>query len=224
MNPLPEINKNSESIWLDLLNDNELDAFQRRELYEYLDDSHEGWKRCAKLLLHERQLAAELSQAFGSDSIGAARNDAIKPVLESQRQGAGTTGRLPASMLLAALAICLAFVLGTFVNQLWEAGEPTPNAATDALDHNDRVQGFETPISLVANHLVDSHTIYEVQNTATSATYYLEKPVPDFFLQALVLAGHAVEVDQEFVDIVGPDGEYFPVPINKLEINKFALK
>lgn len=221
MNLLPEpINDRSELLWLEMLADGELNSDQRNQLFEYFDEVEGGWKRCARYLLHEDQLGNELKAVSHQQTQAEqmAASSVVKKTDHNQR-----------SSFSAVLAACVAFVLGLGValpiaqSRLSSEGDLVSDLSMRTTELASKTFTDTWKTMRRANYQPSevSLTFFEIENTPTSATYYLQQPLPEIFLQSLVLAGHSVKVDQEIVEVSGPDG-VFPMPVNKLEIDKFT--
>ena len=79
-------------------------------------------------------------------------------------------------------------------------------------------QAAYRPLGLAANS-----TMIEVANDDQRAVYYTEKAIPRFLMEALVFAGHDMEVGIEMTEVMLDDGTRAEIPFHVLEIKKSAL-
>lgn len=232
MNLLPNSIADHETLWLDMLADNELDSNQRQRFFAYLDQTTDGWKRCAQWLLHEQLLAIELKQAACDRARDAVpikdMNFAAASKDQAQLAPRATGGRRQRTLVQLVLTACVAFAMGLGLYPLLSQS-PT-SAVSDQSANNAEAPGSAASKAYIESRMVPAslntelpgHTLYEIENTLTHATYYLNHQLPEFLLQSLVLAGHTVQVDQDLIAIPGPDGQLLQVPMNKLEVTKFT--
>ena len=64
--------------------------------------------------------------------------------------------------------------------------------------------------------------LYQVEDNPTESVFYTDYSVPQFLLDALVLSGHDVQLDQEFLGYTESMNDPRAVPVNVLRIKKYG--
>ena len=245
MNRLPEPIEHHEPLWLEMYADGELDSMQIERLFGYLDLQDEivsgvrgdsAWKRMALTLVREQRIAADVAELFGDHAANHLTSSGSEclplPSLKEQKK----LKRIPWHPM--AWVAAAAFFMGAFAllgyqqlnstrdMTLASQHDPANSLRVPATHSGTENSSFAPPVTRPVSfpHDENAHTIFEVENTATTATYYLNKSIPDLLLQSLVLAGHSVEVGQESIAVQTESGKSLSVPISTLHIKKFAKR
>ena len=204
---------------IQLLVDNELDEFERTQLFRDLDRSPDGWKKCAvafcdeQFLKHEFELLEQTPPPQKPDSIRTVKSSSLSPHRN----------------IIASVAIALSLTLGLGIG-IYSGPESNPmlddtvatveqtSVQTMVQEAKDLVNEGKTtdsiPIDLPITRL------FELENNDLQTTYLSPDPLPEFILQSMVFAGHEVEVSQEHIETAISRSRTISVPIYELRIIK----
>ena len=205
-----------ESLWIDLLADNELDSEQRRRLLDHLEQHPQFWRSCALTFIDGQTLRTELKMTVGQEpeetSLPLSRN----------------TGRRSRAKQFAVFAasLFLAFAVGRVTSSEFDDTRSQPRqVARETLPHPpEMLHDTENASQLFFASMPSAvPALIEVKDDEQEAVYYLHEPLPSFLLDAIVMAGHGVRAEQEMVEIEFENGEIDVVPINTLIIDKYVL-
>ena len=237
---LPAIESDPQ-LWLGMLVDNELNRDQRRQMMDYLEAHPTLWKSCALQFLDEQILASELA----SISSSAAAQPAVEPAsMEATRPGfwLQPSRSLTRLVVVVLLGICIG-QWWTMANQsagtnhVWQlSNEELDRELTEITDKYREVyevsanhqetqsrREIEAELNLIQSLLIHNRFLVEVENTDQRSVYLTDDRLPKFLLEALVLAGHQVQVKRKDIEVKRANGEPFNYPIHSLEITKYAL-
>ncbi len=216
MNKLPVDISNNESLWLQLLVDDQLSDSQRLTLFQYLDSDTDRWKRCAVAFVDDQLFAKQLGLAsteLESSNGMASTEKPTKPKMQP------TTNQ---STWFMALAASLAFVLGAGSFYLFGLAFQSATPTTVQQQHDrDPLPRFSPAGFLTGN---GPNSLIEIENSPTHAIYYTDHEVPEFLLDAMIRAGHRITFGQETVSVITATGDYVDVPVSTLEVAKYARK
>ena len=241
----------NESLWIELLVDNELTNEQTNSLMGYLDENPDGWKRCCTALLDDRLLRngilADFQDQHGASLAGQTLPITGKPDAKIEVAPSHRAATLPWWSI--AMVACLATLLGAIghrmmqrpaleAQQLSAQNESAPSISETDLEkirnlireNNAELLGGktdfaptqfrQTPVSFELAYR--PNTLVEIENTPTKAVYQIDHEVPGFLLDAIVRAGHQVDIRQDYVSVKNSDGKLIRIPVNTLEIVKFV--
>ena len=123
---------------------------------------------------------------------------------------------------LATIAVCL--IAGIFVGRELTSNDGGNAVAVASGPTEDPAAMADLSPTVSSNELEHRSlpAIFQAKNTITEAVYYTDFSLPQFLLEALVKAGHRVELDQDFLsDTESPDS-FAAVPINVVRIHKYG--
>ena len=235
---LPKIEEQFE-LWLQLMVDNELDAGSRREFLQFVEARPEQWRSVALKFIETQFMGSVLSAAIPASSdcqqgwVSQPEAKAVKPKLESETTGAKRTRWLLRAGQVAGLATaaCLLVLFGWRLHDRLVAGELIEqhqeslarlSRQVDLIQEADLPSGQDGSVR-EASYLESSPLMIEVANTPRRLAYYTERPLPKFFLEALIFAGHDVVIKQETTDVQLEDGTFEQFPVFYFEVQKDAL-
>lgn len=199
----------SDDIWLSMLVDGELSVSQRQKYVAHISQTNE-WQKVATAFLDEQVLWAHVAAPIGNDS-----EVAVAPSVEPM------FSRHWAQYL--AMAVCL--LIGLMVrpwlqpSQLAVEVVDVPASSEAIVDKPIVDEGIKTAETTTQLSLPG---LYQVSNTVDEAVYYADFSLPQFMLDALVLAGHRVTFDQEFLGYTETSDNPAAVPINVIRIQKYG--
>ncbi len=235
MSQMPFPVSEHEQLWFEMLVDGELCPESTQHLFTFLDEADgaedSAWKRCALTLLNEKLLQSSVRATCESENpVFRNQHDAVErnaverdDVERNEVSAAVKTSSSMAGWLAWGLSACVMFGLGLWVQSLLNpAGTNSSQLAQtpDASAANTRSEATVVNRHLGLDAYLESHTIYEVENSRTRATYLMKDALPELFLRSMVLAGHQVRVEQDSIDLKSEDGTVVSMPLNKLQITK----
>ena len=194
----------SDDIWLSMLVDGELSVSQREAYVAYIAET-KNWKKLATAFLDEQILTAHVAEPVAAVSNVAVADSVEQPAARHWLQ-------------YVAMVACLliGIMLGPRLQPVPRAVEvvdvPMPSEPMTVAGEDSAEDTL--PASLPG--------LYQVSDTADEAIYYADFSVPQFMLDALVLAGHRVTFDQEFLGYTETSDNPAAVPINVILIHKYA--
>ena len=194
----------SDDIWLGMLVDGELSVSQREAYVAHIAET-KNWQKLAIAFLDEQILTAHVVEPFTS---------AAEVVVAESAEPKPSRGWL--QYLAMAACLLIGVMLGPWLQNSEVAVEvvdvPVPSEPTvvEADDSADDTLQASLP------------GLYQVSDTAEEAVYYADFSVPQFMLDALVLAGHRVTFDVEFLGYTETSDNPAAVPINVIHIQKYG--
>lgn len=193
-----------DGIWLSMLVDNELSPQQRARYVEHLKSTND-WQRVAVAFLDEQVLQTHV---VSPDKL-VSEVGVVRPV--EPKPGARWTQYL-------GMALCL--LLGLLVGPLLQSGTSSP----EVVDGSGLIQPIDQDVLEPEESAINVSLpgLYQVSDTQEEAVYYADFSVPQFLLDALVLAGHRVTFDQEFLGYTETSDNAAAVPINVIRIQKYG--
>ena len=194
----------SDDIWLSMLVDGELSVSQRQKYVAFVAEMND-WQKVATAFLDEQILTAHVAEpvATVADVVIA---DLVEP--KSARRW----------VQYLAMVACLLF--GLVIGPWLQRGQPFVE-----------VVDVPVPSEPIADEGVDAAEgalqaslpgLYQVSDTVDEAVYYADFSLPQFMLDALVLAGHRVTFDMEFLGYTETSDNPAAVPINVIHIQKYG--
>ena len=194
----------SDDIWMNMLVDGELTTQQRSRFINHIRETND-WQRVATVFLDEHVLATNVPF-----------ERADSPVLAEVPRTRGSKR----TWALAAMAMSL--LLGGLIG--YGARQPeivevvrSDNATTEKTPNEPTSQ---KKTGLIARASLPA--LFQAKDTPQEAVYYADFVVPQFLLDALVVAGHKVELDQEFIGYTESIDSPAAVPINVLRVTKYG--
>jgi hypothetical protein len=218
---------------LDLLIDGELSDEQERDVIARLEESPDGWRRCALAFL-ENRCWQRVAQAVTQPCSGDLQAAVIRP--------AGATRRTQpwAWALLMAAIFLVAFGIGTFLRpighnasrpEIARPGAPAlPASPTLAQDNNARRppgdQGVESAGDLYLGNLKlvnDAGSeidvpVYDWDQHMVEELMYHSQPLPPELVPRL--KRHQVRSSQSYVPVQLQDGRTVVVPVQEVDITR----
>ena len=205
---------------IQLLVDNELNEVERRQLFELLEGTKDGWKKCAVAFCNEQFLKQEFA-CLDSDP---GSQTAHKPVLLRNR-GHSANRVTPYSLLAMVAFLMIGLGIGKFLQ--FQSPSVTDESVAIAEQASVRsmvqearelVQAAPSPGTLPVDLPVTR--LFELENTEARVVYLSPDPLPEFILQSIVFAGHDVEVARENIDTPITRDRSIPLPIYELRVTK----
>lgn len=194
----------SDDIWMNMLVDGELTTQQRSRFINHIRETND-WQRVATVFLDEHVLATNVPF-----------ERADSPVLAE----VPTTRGSKRTWALAAMAMSL--LLGGLIG--YGARQPeivevvrSDNATTEKTPNEPTSQ---KKTGLIARASLPA--LFQAKDTPQEAVYYADFVVPQFLLDALFVAGHKVELEQEFIGYTESIDSPAAVPINVLRVTKYG--
>jgi len=187
---------------------------------------------------------AELSSDYtldGNHSLPASKTETQlrKTNQELSRGIGGHWVRIAGTVIAASLLIVTGWFAGRTglvngPNSLTEEGQPSPALYPVSVDAGavyqllDRKRQLEMEseranMQIERSRLANNPYLIEVENTPEKALYYSKHRLPDFLLDALVVAGHKVTIKKETVFASSEDLAGVQLPFHAFEIKKFGL-
>ena len=194
----------SDDIWLSMLVDGELSVSQRAAYVTHIADTN-NWQKVATAFLDEQILTAHVVEPFTS---------AAEVVVAEPAEPKPSRGWL--QYLAMAACLLIGMMLGPWLQNRQVAVEvvDVPVSAEPVVAEGDDSADDTLQASLPG--------LYQVSDTAEEAVYYADFSVPQFMLDALVLAGHRVTFDVEFLGYTETSDNPAAVPINVIHIQKYG--
>ncbi len=194
----------SDDIWLSMLVDGELSVSQRAAYVTHIADTN-NWQKVATAFLDEQILTAHVVEPFTS---------AAEVVVAEPAEPKPSRGWL--QYLAMAACLLIGMMLGPWLQNRQVAVEvvDVPVPAEPVVAEGDDSADDTLQASLPG--------LYQVSDTAEEAVYYADFSVPQFMLDALVLAGHRVTFDVEFLGYTETSDNPAAVPINVIHIQKYG--
>ncbi len=214
----------------DLLVDGELSEDQRRELLTQLDDTPDGWRRCAMSFLE--------AQTWRQD-LGALATDATGESPEPRSVAPRRPGRVWTALAMAA-SFLLALWLGMLLKDALRSGgplptqiaevplEPTEPAPAPSVQSDSRPDSPTAPWQTVTLAVDDGpdgerRTIelpaVERNNLADAGLESLPAAIPPEILKALRSTGHQVRQSRQLLPVPLQDGRRLVVPVDQFDVN-----
>ena len=194
----------SDDIWLSMLVDGELSVSQRKAYVTHIAET-KNWQKVATAFLDEQILTAHIAEPF-STAAEAVVTDSV------ERKSACHW------LHYLAMAACLlvGIMLGPWLQDREAAVEvvDTPTVSEPIVENTIGSEEDTLQASLPG--------LYQVSDTVDEAIYYADFSLPQFMLDALVLAGHRVTFDQEFLGYTETSDNPAAVPINVIRIRKYG--
>ena len=234
MMKLPPI-ETDPGFWFDLAIDRELDRDQRAQLLAYLEQCPDANRILAKRLLTEQSIAESIQSAVA----GSSQRIVQLPMRKEP------TVRSPKSMSgYVLVATLIGLMLGWMGSGLTRGASDSSANLTDAemesmisdisqRYRNDYELMYQVKVAKIESEnriamdrlrktLNHNPTLIEVENSANRAVYYTRHRIPDFLLDAMVLAGHRATLKRQTFKYEN-NGSEIEYPIHSLEIDKYAL-
>ena len=194
----------SDDIWLSMLVDGELSVLQREAYVAHIAET-KNWKKLAIAFLDEQILTAHVAEPVAAVSEVAVADSVEQPVAFRWLQ-----------YLAMAACLLIGVMLGPWLQNREVAVEvvdvPVPSEPIAAAG----VASAEGTLQASLPGL------YQVSDTVDEAVYYADFSLPQFMLDALVLAGHRVTFDMEFLGYTETSDNPAAVPINVIHIQKYG--
>ena len=192
-----------DGIWLDMLVDGELNQEQRSAFVAHVKENND-WQRVATAFLD--------GQVLGQSVPFEPRQE--EPVIAS-------TGSTPNRKWLALLAMAACLLGGLMLGRLLPSS--TAGRVVDVPPPVPSAEGSPAePIVAVISDERSLPGLFQVSDTPLEAVYYADFSMPQYLLDALVLAGHEVSFEQEFLGDTEPPNDPIAVPINVVRIQKYG--
>ncbi len=199
----------ADGIWLEMLVDGELSPSQRARFVDRVRETND-WQCVATAFLDEQVMSKTVPFEQPKPLVVRPR-----PVAQS---GAGW------SRTLAVAAACL--VCGLFFGSLFSsssgsevvAGTNT-KAGGQAVPPEESADVSAKPCFVAEASLP---ALFQVCDTPEEAVYYADFSVPQFLLDSLLLAGHNVKLEQDFLGYTESPDSLAAVPINVIRIEKYG--
>ena len=182
---------------LELLIDDELGEKERGELLEFLDSEPDGWRRCALGFLEEQSFQSALGPERIEDLTSA----------PSPRRSVG--GRGGWGLLAACAAALIAFASGYLLRGGGESARRPEAAAANAAAAG------------VVPALFEGHgraAVFEMDLSDGMRMYRTHRHVPEFVVEALVEAGHRVQLVDSTLQLEAGDGTEIDLPVRETYI------
>ena len=194
----------SDDIWMNMLVDGELTTQQRSRFINHIRETND-WQRVATVFLDEHVLATNVPF-----------ERADSPVLAEvpRTRGSKRTWALTAM----AMSLLLGGLIGYGARQPEIVEVVRSDNATTEKTPNEPTSQKKT--GLIARASLPA--LFQAKDTPQEAVYYADFVVPQFLLDALVVAGHKVELDQEFIGYTESIDSPAAVPINVLRVTKYG--
>ncbi len=187
----------SDDLWLEMLIDGELTTQQRAAFIVHIKETG-VWQHVATAFL-DNQL---LSRAVPFEP------DEPKIVPEPKRPRERVWHQ---SLVVAVACLVSGLFFGSMISPSAENAAVAIDGATSDVQPSATAMGRQ---SLPA--------LYQVRDTPDEAVYYVDCDVPRFLLESLVLAGHNVKLEQDFLGYTESPNSPAAVPINVLRIEKYG--
>ena len=191
----------SDDVWLEMLVDGELTSRQRAAFVAHIKETND-WQRVATGFLDNQVFAAAVPFEVESPQV------VSQPVRVSERAWHGS---------LVVAAACL--VCGLFFGSMFSRGAATAIGTVVESEGSGETPRETEEVAIVSKSLP---ALYQVRDTPDEAVYYVDCNVPQFLLESLVLAGHDVKLEQDFLGYTESPDSPAAVPINVLRIEKYG--
>ena len=202
---------------LDLLVDGELTDEQTRWLLAALDESSDGWRRCALSFVEAQSWNRDLSAIRHTSLAGEA--DPTVQVAPSRRIA---PKRLVPLLLTVTASILIALASGIGIGQSWRAPTPAPIAETSptettphtasrpmdggANSSNDAGEPFQLPVYLASQVSEDY-----LQDTPPPLSARLQR--------ALARSGHEAKMQRQWIPLQLEDGSQIVFPVDQVQLH-----
>lgn len=193
-----------DDLWLNMLIDGELSVSQRQAYMAHVSIAND-WQKVATAFLDEQVLGTHL----------AASDDTMANVPVAEAVERPSAGRWMQYLAMAACLVC-GLLLGPWLKddqlpvEVVEVSTPTESQDHEVIHVTEETFQPSLP------------GLFQVSNTIDEAVYYADFSLPQFMLDALVLAGHQVTLDQEFLGYTETSDNPAAVPINVIRIQKYG--
>lgn len=202
-----------DPIWLDLLVDDELTAAQRTELIRYVAE-HNLWQAVATTFLDAQVLASTVPS--------------VPPAASATAQTAAAQSSKFNWRLLCAMVACL--VAGLLLGHLIPGQGTSPVGTTESAgllaagsegpeEPQSPAESTEDPV--VARRLA-LPALFQARDTLDEAVFYADYSVPQFLLDALIIAGHDVSLEHDFIGFTQSADDPAAVPVNVIRVRKYG--
>ncbi len=215
------------------------------------EESGGSWRQLALTLLHEKTIRREMTRgtrasdemptgltAESSSHNWTIAGSLLQAVVPSKPNGpAKLSGTGKSNYWRLAMAAAFAFVLGLWTHSVLDTNRQNlamPNEEPSGRTiHQREITGvtefsYDGAMTYQPYHDVGfrsaarSMTLYEIEDTPTRASFYMNCKLPDVLLQALVLSGYSVKIEEDALDLEAEDGEQIQIPVAVLHIEKYA--
>ncbi len=231
---LPPI-ETDPTFWVDLAIDRELNLEQRNQLFQFLDTNPELNREFTRRFLLEQSIAESVQDAFRPSSL-----PVQKPHLDLEKKEPQNKSLWSVFIAASLIGLLLGWVAhGLNAPDVRDSRAEIEQQITPML--NDISQSYEEVYELmyqqrvaeledinkqtienVQKTLARNPTLIEVENSKDRAVYYTKHRIPNFLLDAIVLAGHRTTIKQQTLKIESGN-DLIEYPIHSLEIEKNAL-
>lgn len=204
-----------DDLWLSMLVDGELSVSQRQAYLVYVAKANE-WQKVATAFLDEQVVKIHLTASDQTVSDDSVADDSVADV----RVAASAKPQYPHDwMYYLAMAACL--VCGLLIGPWLQSDQPSIDVVD--LPTAPTFQSNDNSVTVAKEKFQPSLPgLFQVSNTIDEAVYYADFSLPQFMLDALVLAGHRVTFDQEFLGYTETSDNPSAVPINVIHIQKYG--
>ncbi|MFK7820520.1 MAG: hypothetical protein AB8G99_17500 [Planctomycetaceae bacterium] len=192
-----------DDAWIEMLVDGELNTSQRTAFIKHIKQT-DNWQRVATAFLDDQVLQGSV----GFDEPAATVPKTSKIVRPK-------SFRTPVFLLVASLL--LGGLVGFFARQ------PETVTITNVISP-ESIDGPEDEVSGATsdrNRAPSLPTLMQASNTPSEAVYYSDFSVPQFLLDALMIAGHEVELAQDFISQPNASDPAGLVPVNVIRVRKY---
>jgi hypothetical protein len=198
----------TDDIWLSMLVDGELSVSQRQQYVAHVAQTND-WQKVATAFLDEQVLEAHVAAPLEKD-LEVAVDVSVGPNI--RRDWRPYLG----------MAACLLFglMMGPWLQSRGPSVEVVDVPVSSGAEPIDEEAGSVAKTEAAV--LPSMPGLYQVSDTVDEAVYYADFCLPQFMLDALVLAGHRVTFDQEFLGYTETSDNPAAVPINVIHIQKYG--
>ena len=230
----------AEDVRLERLVDGELSPEEYRGLLASLDESPDGWRRCALAFLESQALAREL-RTFGDEAQSGSRQ-AVQPATRRRKSDMAWLALTAAASFLIAFCIGLSIRLPGYLAEgpervAVEGTPPTSEQLSPRTRESGRTDDSVSTTASIAQPLDnlrliigrnDGQTeemqlpVYQIDNDV--ARWFLENstPVPAEIQQALRSLGYQVRRDRHWAPVSVRGSQQVLVPVDQVEITPVA--
>lgn len=220
---------------LDLLVDGELTDEQTRWLLAALDESSDGWRRCALSFVEAQSWNRDLSAIRETSLAGEA--DPVAQFAPSRRIA---PKRLVPLLLTAAASVLIALAAGIGIGQSWQGEAPlpplvTPGKSAQPVDHpsGGAIIAKAVPSETVLQAALrpnddrdgESFQLPVYLPDQVSEDYLRDTPPPlsARLQQALARSGHEAFVQREWIPVPLEDGNQIVFPVDRVQLRYVGL-
>ncbi|MCH8044595.1 MAG: hypothetical protein IID44_12855 [Planctomycetes bacterium] len=215
---------------LDLLVDGELTDEQTRWLLAALDESSDGWRRCALSFVEAQSWGRDLGMIRETSLAGVA-----DPTAHSTHAGSIDSKRLLPLLLTAAASVLIALAAGIGIGQSWRAeilepvAEPNKSAQPEGGVSLVKTAPPKTPphSQLLSNSNSDGKSfqlpVYLPDQVSEDYLRDTPPPLSARLRQALARSGHEATVQRELIPVQLEDGNQVIVPVDQVQLRYVGL-